>query len=333
MKIRQEQLTGQLKNKLAPMYLVSGDETLLVQESCDQIRLAAKQQGFDERELLTVESNFNWDYLLECSQSLSLFGDKKLIELRILKGTPDESGKKALEFYAQSPPEDNILLIVTPKLSSSTQKTKWFKQFDTNGIFLPIWPMDAKQLPQWIRRRMQQHQLQPTPQALQILAERVEGNLLAAAQEVEKLALLYGSGPIDENNVLEAVNDNARFDIYQLVDTALLGQVAKTQKIIFELQQEGVEPAAALWAATKEIRSLAEMSFQLQQGKNTQQVFQTFRIWDKRKPTLQNALRRKSTADFQRLLQQARYVDLCIKGIEKNAPWQALSRLLLNLSR
>ncbi len=333
MRIRQEQLSGQLQNSLAPIYLVSGDETLLVQESCDQIKQAAKQQGFNERELLSVESNFNWDYLVECSHSLSLFGDKKLIELRILKGTPDESGKKALALYAQAPAEDNVLLIVTPKLSATTLKTKWFKQVEAKSIFLPIWPMDGKQLPQWIRRRMQHHQLQPTPQAVQILTERVEGNLLAAAQEIDKLLLLYGAGPIDDNKVLEAVNDNARFDIYQLVDTALSGNIAKTQKIISELQHEGIEPGAALWACTKEIRSLAEMSFQLKKGKNIQQVLQTFRVWDKRKPVIQSALRRKSLADFQGLLQQARHVDLCIKGMEKASPWQALSRLLLDLSR
>ena len=333
MKIKQDQLGGQLKNKLAPVYLLSGDDTLLVQESADQIRRAAKEQGFSEREVLTVENNFNWDYLLECSQNLSLFGDKKLIELRILKGAPDNAGKKVLEHYAASPPEDNILLIITPKLTASTQKTKWLKQIESCGVFLPIWPIDSKQLPYWIKQRMQQQQLKPSPGALTLLAERVEGNLLAAAQEIDKLLLLYGPGPIDENKILEAVKDNARFDIFQLVDTAMLGNIAKTQKICAELQQEGVEAAGALWAVSKEIRNLAEMSFQIKKGQNSRQVFQTFRIWDKRKPAIQSALQRKSTHDFQLLLQEARQVDLCIKGMGTIPPWQALSQLLLNLSQ
>jgi len=333
MKIRQDQLSGQLKNKLAPIYLLSGDDTLLVQESSDLIRLAAKEQGFTEREVLTVENNFNWDNLLECSQNLSLFGDKKLIELRILKGAPDNAGKKVLEFYATSPPEENVLLIITPKLTASTQKTKWLKQIESCGVFLPIWPIDSKQLPQWIKQKMLQQQLRPDPGALTLLAERVEGNLLAAAQEIDKLLLLYGPGPIDENKILEAVKDNARFDIFQLVDTAMLGHISKTQKICAELQQEGVEAAAALWAISKEIRNLAEMSFQIKKGQNSRQVFQAFRIWEKRKPAIQSALQRKSTDDLQKLLQQAREVDLCIKGMGTIPPWQALSRLLLNLSQ
>lgn len=333
MKIRQEQLADHLKKNLSPIYLVSGDETLLVQEGCDQIRKSARQAGFDERELLIVENNFNWDYLLECSQSLSLFGDKKLIELRISKGTPNDAGKKALLEYAQSPPEENVLLLTTPKLTSSSQRTNWYKQLEKNGVVVPIWPIDIKHLPQWIKRRLQQKQLQLTPQALKLLVERVEGNLLAASQEIDKLVLLYGSETIDENKILDAVNNNARFDVYKLVDTALSGDINKTQKICQELQEEGVEAAAALWAVSKEIQNLEEMSWQLKQGEKPGQVFQSFGVWEKRKAVIQRTLNRKSIEDLQALLQQARQVDLSIKGLDKTPPWLNLSRLLLKLSQ
>ena len=332
MKLRLDQLTQNLKNGLAPIYIVSGDVPLLVQECSDQIKASAKAAGFNEYQRFHIDKQFNWNELYQSTQSMSLFGDKKLIELRIPNAKPNDIGKNFLKDFAQQPDEDNLILLVTDKLDSASQRSAWFKAIEKVGVLIQIWPVEIDRLPQWINQRMRQSGLTPNTAATQIIAEKVEGNLLAAAQEIEKLRLLNGEGPIDENTVLAAITDSARYDIFQLVETAQLGNAAKAIKILNGLKQEGSEATLILWAITRELRSLAGMATKLADGSPLNRVFQEYRVWDKRKPAIQASLKRLNSKEIGRLIQMAQQADLAIKGLEKKDPWLIFSDIVLTIS-
>jgi len=220
MKLAPAQLAKHLQGSLAPVYVISGDDPLLCQEAADAIRSAARQQGFDERQVFSADANFDWGTLLQAGASMSLFAEKRLLELRLPSGKPGDKGAAALIEYCSRPAEDTLLLISLPKLDGSAQKTKWGKALvegqDTQ--FIQIWPVDAAQLPQWIRQRLSQAGLSAQQDAVELIAARVEGNLLAAAQEIEKLKLMAEGGQITVETVQAAVADSARFDVFGLVD-------------------------------------------------------------------------------------------------------------------
>ncbi|MBV1870074.1 MAG: DNA polymerase III subunit delta [Gammaproteobacteria bacterium] len=332
MKLRFDQVSQNLKNGLAPIYIVSGDVPLLVQECCDQIKHSAKVAGFSEYQRFHIDKQFNWNELYQSTQSLSLFGDKNLIELRMPNGKPNDTGKNFLKGYVKKSDGDNLIILVTSKLDAAVQRSAWFKAIENAGVLIQIWPIEIERLPQWIHQRMRQAGLEPNKAAIQLIAEKVEGNLLAASQEIEKLRLLNGEGPIDEKLVLAAITDSARYDIFQLVETAQLGNTAKAIKILHGLKDEGYETTLVLWAITRELRSLAGMAAKLATGSTIHQVFQEYRVWDKRKPAIQASLKRLSTKDIGQLIQKARNADLAIKGLEKNDPWLIFSDIILCLS-
>ena len=262
MKLNPAQLNKHLQGSLTPIYVVSGDEALLCQEACDAIRAATRQQGFGERQVFNAENNFDWGQLLQAGASLSLFAEKRLLELRIPNGKPGDKGAAALLEYLARPAEDTVLLISLPKLDGSTQKTKWAKALidGAQTQFLQIWPVDAAQLPQWIRQRLAQAGLSASQEAVEMIAARVEGNLLAAAQEIEKLKLLAEGGQVDADTVLAAVADSARYDVFGLIDAALAGEAAHALRMLEGLRGEGVEPPVILWALAREIRLLATIA-------------------------------------------------------------------------
>lgn len=332
MKVRADQLKAHVSKPLQPIYIVSGDTPLLVQEATDAIRQAARKQGFTERELLHQEAGFDWNYVLESAASLSLFGDKKILELRLGSQKPNDAGKKVLVEYAGNPSPDTLLLVITDKLDSSVQRAKWFKSLEAAAVWIQIWPVDAKQLPQWIQRRMLDAGLKPDPDATSLIAERVEGNLLAAAQEIEKLRLLFGETTISAAMVQEAVADSARFDIFSLVDTALQGQTEKALRMLNGLKAEGTDATVVLWALSREIRSLASMRQQTEKGIPVGKVMQEYRVWANRKVAIQSALQKIPLKVLQQLLQQASQIDLAIKGSGKFSPWDGLNVILLRLS-
>ncbi len=329
MQIKPEQLNVQLKKGLVPLYFVSGDEPLLVQEACDAIRAAARQAGCSEREVHHVESSFDWQGFLQSGDAMSLFADRKLIELRLPTGKPGDKGSKALQAYAERPSEDNILLIISGKLEGSSRNTKWYKALDKAGAVVTIWPMDLRQLPGWAMRRMKEKSLQPSQEAVALLVERVEGNLLACAQEIEKLLLLHGEGAVDVDKVAASVADSSRFDIYKLVDGALQGDVARTSRIINGLKGEGVEPVLVLWALSREIRSMANMAFEATQGAGVEQVLAKHRVWDKRKALVRSGLKRHSLPQWQAMLKRCAEVDGMIKGGRPGNVWDELLQLSL----
>jgi DNA polymerase-3 subunit delta len=333
MKLNSAQLTKHLQGTLAPIYVVSGDDPLLCQEAADAIRAAARQQGFDERQVFSADANFDWGSLLQAGASLSLFAERRLLELRLPSGKPGDKGAAALLEYAARPAEDTLLLISLPKLDGSAQKTKWGKALveGPQTQFVQIWPVDAGQLPQWIRQRLAQAGLAAQPDAVELIAARVEGNLLAAAQEIEKLKLLADGQPITLETVQAAVADSARFDVFGLVDAILNGEAGHAQRMLEGLRGEGVEPPVILWALARELRLLASLAQQYSQGIPLDKAFSQARppVWDKRKPLMSKALQRHSAQRWSQLLQDAQQIDAQIKGQAPGSVWTGLSRLSL----
>ncbi|AZD32008.1 DNA polymerase III subunit delta [Pseudomonas chlororaphis] len=333
MKLAPAQLGKHLQGTLAPVYIISGDDPLLCQEAADAIRSAARQQGFDERQLFSADANFDWGTLLQAGASMSLFAEKRLLELRLPSGKPGDKGAAAFIEYCSRPAEDTLLLISLPKLDGSAQKTKWGKALidGEQTQFIQIWPVDASQLPQWIRQRLSQAGLSASQDAVELIAARVEGNLLAAAQEIEKLKLMAEGGQITVETVQAAVADSARFDVFGLVDAILNGEAAHALRMLEGLRGEGVEPPVILWALSRELRSLANMSLQYSQGTALDKVFSQARppVWDKRKPLMSKALQRYSAPRWAQLLLDAQRIDAQIKGQGAGSPWSSLSRLSL----
>ncbi|WP_339490161.1 DNA polymerase III subunit delta [Pseudomonas sp. EL_65y_Pfl2_R95] len=334
MKLNPAQLAKHLQGTLAPVYVVSGDEPLLCQEACDAIRAATRAQGFSERQVFNAEANFDWGNLLQASASLSLFADKRLLEVRIPGGKPSDKGVALLEYLAR-PAEDTVLLVSLPKLDGSTQKSKWAKALieGPNTQFLQIWPIETNQLGQWIRQRMAQSGLTASQEAVEMIAVRVEGNLLAAAQEIEKLKLLATGNQVDVDTVQAAVADSARFDVFGLIDAALNGEAAHALRMLEGLRGEGVEPPVILWALAREIRMLATIAQQFSQGMPLDKAFSAARppVWDKRRPLVSKALQRHSAQRWAKLLEDAQAIDAQIKGQAPGDAWSSLNMLTLSM--
>ncbi len=328
MQIKPEQLKAHLSKGLLPVYFVTGDEPLIEQEVSDAIRAAARQSGCTEREVHHVENGFDWQGFLQSGDAMSLFADRKLIELRIPNGKPGDKGSKALQEYCERPSEDNVLLIMAGKLEGSAKNSKWYKALDNAGAIITIWPMDVKQLPGWVMRRMQEKGLQPTQDAVGLLVERVEGNLLACAQEIEKLVLLHGQGPIDIDAVFNSVADSSRFDIYKLVDCALEGNTGRTARIVNGLKGEGIEPVLVLWALTREIRNMTSMALEAKQS-GVDQALNKFRVWQNRKALVRTGLTRHSPLQWQAMLHRAGELDGMIKSGRGANIWDELLQLSL----
>lgn len=329
MKLRFDQLAAHLQKGLQPIYLLSGDEPLQVMEAGDAIRRRAREAGYSEREVLHAESGFDWNSLLAASGTMSLFAEQRLLELRLPSGKPGKEGGAALAEYAANPPPDTLLLIICGKIERQSQNSKWYKALDSAGVTLTVWPIEPQALPGWVNQRMRSRGMQPTPEAAQLLAERVEGNMLAAAQEVEKLLLLYGEGEITADQVEEGVADSARYDIFELVDTALLGDIPRTTRVMQGLRGEGVEPILVLWALLREIRAMGQMAAEMARGLGAEQAMAGQRVWDKRKPPVRAGLQRHNLNRWQLLLRRAGRIDRMIKGVEAGNPWDELLQLAL----
>lgn len=332
MRVKPEQLKAHLTRALAPVYLVCGDEPLQREESCDAIRAHARGKDYSEREILDVGANFDWDSLWRTTHTASLFAARRVVELRMPTGKPGNDGGEALTTYAARPAPDVILLIICPKLDAQAQSTKWFKSLEQAGVIVQIWPVEARAMPGWIEQRLRARGMLPTVAAVKILAERIEGNLLAAVQDVEKLYLLHGAAPIDIAEVNEAVMDNARFDIYDLADAALAGDALRAARIVHGLRGEGAEPVLVLWALSREIRSLVSMAYEGKKGMGLDAVLSKHRVWEKRKPIIKHALQRHKPSHWQRLLSWCARIDRVIKGAAQGNVWDELLQLSLAMA-
>ncbi|CAA0083006.1 DNA polymerase III subunit delta [Zhongshania aliphaticivorans] len=317
MRIRSEQLSANLSKQLLPAYLVTGDELLISQECCDAIRRQSREQGISEREVLNVDRSFDWAQLLDAGQSMSLFGDRKLIELRLGSGKMDQKSSAALQEYLQHADGSNILLVSCAKLDSRSMNSKWVKALDSAGAVIQVWPVDRQHLNNWIMQRMRMIGLNADNDAVQLLADRVEGNLLAADQEISKLKILVGEQTVSADIVANAVASSARYDVFKLIDSALAGKTGNALQMLNSLLAEGGEDIAMLGAVTREIRTLYQCAQQLEQGGSIDRVLDSARVWDKRKALYKNTLRRLKSSQLAKLLQLASKIDAAQKGQSK----------------
>lgn len=332
MRIRSEQLAGQLSKQLLTAYLVCGDELLITQECCDTIRQHCRKEGINEREVLNVDRSFDWGQLLDAGQSMSLFGERKLIELRLGGSKMDQKTSAALQEYLQRADGSNILLVSCGKLDSRSMNSKWVKALDSAGAVIQVWPIDRQHLNNWIMQRMRNIGLNADNDAVQLLADRVEGNLLAADQEISKLKILAGEKTINADIVANAVASSARYDVFKLIDTALAGNAGNALQMLNSLQAEGGEDIAMLGAITREIRTLYQCAQQLEQGGGVDRVLDGARVWDKRKTLYKNALRRLKSAQLGKLLQLATRIDAAQKGQSKENGSVLLANLVALLA-
>jgi DNA polymerase-3 subunit delta len=322
MKLKTEQLRSSLQKQLAPFYIISGDEPLLVQEACDQVRMACKHYGIEERELLHADPGFNWDNLIDQANAMSLFSSRRLIEVRIPNGKPSDKGKALLEIIS-TPNPDNVILIIAPRLDAATQKTKWFKAIENAGVSVAIWPIDRNQLPGWLQRRIQSAGMSASQDAVSLFAQRIEGNLLAGVQEIEKMRMM-GTQQISVELIEESTADSARYDAFTLADSCLLGNIGEATHILSHLKAEGHEAIMILGALIRKIRQL--ISLQTFGPQRLTEGFKSQNIWPKQQPPFKSALSRLSQADLFDCLQTAEQTDRAIKG-DGNDPWLLLSRL------
>jgi len=332
MRLNLHQLPAHLKQPLLPVYLVAGDEPLQRGEALDLLRASAREQGHSEREVLEHDAHFSWDRLAAQADSLSLFGDKRIIELRLNSAKIGAEGSKALVAYADRPPEDTVLLILSPKLDRGQLASKWVKTLEQKGAVLTVWPLERNQLPNWLEQRMRSRGLQPEPGVAAWLAERVEGNLLAAAQEVEKLLLLQEPGPLSLEQITAAAADSARYSVFDLADSALAGNAARCLRVLHVLRGEGTPEPLALWALAKEVRLLAGVSSEVKGGRPPAQAIAARReIWNNRRPLYGKAVKRLPPAGWHRLLRTCAAADRAIKGEAKADPWLLFEDIVLGI--
>jgi DNA polymerase-3 subunit delta len=332
MKLAYQQLAQHLAKSLAPIYLISSDELLLAQEAIDTIRSAAKQAGFTERVTITPESGSDWgDLIYTDSHSLSLFATKKIIEVNLNLIKFNAATGKILAEYATKPLNDTLIIINTKKLDAKLEKSAWFQAIDKVAVTLAIWPLTTEQLPAWIMQRAKKINLTITKPAADRLTSLVEGNLLAAAQEIEKLSLLQTDNTITEQLIDEAVTDNSRFDIFNLVDSALSGNTKRSIHMLKNLAAEGEEPTLILWALTRELRVLTEMLQQQKRGLTLANIFSQFRVWEKRQPGVRACLQRNNVESVWHKLIHAAQIDRIIKGAESGNVWDELEKLVVSM--
>lgn len=332
MKLSLAQLPIHLQRQLHPLYVVSGDETLLVQESVQAIKTKAQDKGFTESLRFTADSGFDWSSFLTAIQSNYLFSDRQYLELRLLTLKISDAGKKILQNYAEQPSATKVVVIVTGKLDASAQKTAWVKALEKNGVMLTIWPLTPQQMLAWLTHRLQTAGFRVDSEATQLLMMRTQGNLLAAAQEIEKLALLYPAGQLTYEQVCAAGSDQARFTVFDLIEPLLQGNGVLLLRILLGLRGEGVEPLVVLWALTRELRQWLALMAAQQAGESVDTVLRSHYGWEKRKPALLRVLQRHTLSTLQQCLRQAAGIDRLAKGAASGSVWDELTSLVLAMA-
>ncbi len=331
MKVRAEQLAGSLQRGLAPVYLIGGEEPLLLQECCDAVREAAKAQGFIERELLQVERGFDWS-LLQQAAAPSLFASQKIIDLRIRTGKPGRDGGKALTEWAETPDPNIILLVSCEKWDASSRKAKWAGALERAGQRVDIWPIKAAELPRWLSQRMAQHGMQPEPEVLELLADRLEGNLLAARQEIDRLALLKGAGTVSVDDVMRAVADSSRFDAFALGEHMLSGNLRDGLRVAAGLHRMDTPLPLVVGALIRELKTTEAFRLAMRGGENESVVFRRLNVWSNKQNTIRSAARRLNTRRLFGAFRQLALIDRQSKGRAGGDAWQSLDALLIQLS-
>lgn len=343
MQLAAGQLSNHFAKGLRSLYTLHGDETLLVQEAADAIRAAARQQGFTERSSFTVAgAHFDWGEVLAATGSMSLFADKQIIEIRIPSGKPGKDGSTQLQHIATQAADntDALTLVILPRLDKLSKQGAWFAALEANGVSIEIQPVERAALPQWIAQRLQAQGQRVAAgvqgqQTLQFFTDRVEGNLLAAYQEIQKLALLYPAGELSLAQVESAVMNVARYDVFKLSESILAGHPARVQRMLDGLQAEGVAEVLVHWAIAEDIRALKRVKDALTAGRPMPMALREQRIWGAKEKLFERVLPNLSSLQLQTLLADAHAVDGIVKGLkQRDWPtdnWQALQKLALQL--
>ncbi|HJU21923.1 MAG TPA: DNA polymerase III subunit delta [Casimicrobiaceae bacterium] len=331
MQLRPRDLDAHLARTLAPLYVVHGDEPLFAIEAADAIRAAARRAGCDEREMFIVEQHFKWDAFVAANANLGLFAQRKLIDVRIPSGKPGTEGAAALERHARNLPDDNVTLVSLPRVDRATQSSAWFTALAECGVAIGVAPLDRAALPAWITERLSRNRQRVSSETLAFLADRCEGNLLAARQEIEKLALLLPAGELDHDAVERAVADVARYDIQELSCAWLNGDAARALRILDTLQSEGEPITLVGWQLGEDLHALAALQEAMAHGQALSTAIRNVRVWGKRQPALERATRRVDASRTLPLIASLAKLDALAKGIGEDDPWDAAAAIALGL--
>jgi DNA polymerase-3 subunit delta len=333
MRLRPDQLDTHLKrSSTTPIYFVSGDEPLQKLECIDLIRKHYRGQGYDERIIFNIDKSFNWNSINEVTRNLSLFSSQRIIELRMGAPKPGREGGGVLQGYAEKENDDTLLIISSDKMDKSTQNTKWAKSIDKVGVMIQVRPIEPAQLSGWIQGRIQKKQKKITQDAARLIAERVEGNLLAAQQEIEKLVLLIEKNLIDIEDVIDAVADSSRYNVFDMVESAFLGNIDRTLLMLNGLKNEGIEPLALFGALMWEYRRLCSIAYEYEAGIQLENIFESYRIWDKKKRSITAVLKRHSSKSLDQLLNYCATIDKTLKSGHRDRAWDQFNVLLLAIA-
>jgi len=320
-----KQLAG---GELKPVYLLAGEEHLLLLEAADELRARARALGYVEREVIDAEANGDWNDLTMAMVSMSLFSSRKVIDLRLPGGKPGKEGSAAITDYCRNPPPDTVLLITCTQWSKQ-HETAWVAAVERAGVFVPVWPLKPDELPEWIGQRMARRGLRPDRDAIAALAERVEGNLLAAAQEIDKLHLLHGDKPLDAATLEDLVADSARFDVFRLSDAALGGDAARALRVLAGLRAEGEQVPGLMGWLLMQLQQLARLAA----APNLSSALRNERIWPAREGMYRKAIARADAGHWERCLADAGLIDRISKGRASGDAWLQLERLLVAIAQ
>ncbi|CAN6133090.1 HolA DNA polymerase III, delta subunit [Methylophilaceae bacterium] len=332
MQLAPAQLAAHLKQGLQALYVLVGDEPLAHRECLDAIRQAARLQGFDERNSLLVERAFNWQQVASYGASISLFASRRLLEINVPSGKPGVEGGKALQALASQPLSDTTALIILPKLEREAKNSAWFSALEKQAVVINLEEVPASQLPKWIGARLAQQGQQASPATLEFLAHQVEGNLLAANQEVQKLGLLHPAGELSDDTVRQAVLNVSRYDAFQLGEAVLAGDSARTVRILQGLQDEGENAVAVMNPLMWVLRPLLGIKQAELRGENVMQAMTSARIYGERQALVKRALSRLSLRQLEAALQKLADIDKTAKGVMQGDAWLEISRLCFGLA-
>jgi DNA polymerase-3 subunit delta len=332
MQIRIHELDARLSKSVEPLYVVHGDEPLLALEAGDAIRAAARAAGAVDREVLVCEPGFKWDAFVAANANASLFGDRRFVDLRIPSGKPGVEGAKALEAYAANPNPDNVTLVSLPRLDRAAQTSAWFTALADAGVSVAVYPVERDALPQWIAARLARNRQRASRETLAFLADACEGNLLAARQEIDKLALLLPEGKLDGAAVLQAVADVARFDVFELSEAWLAGDASRVVRILRALRAGGDSPTLPIWQLSEDAHAIAVVTAMMRQGTSAASAVRNARVWGKRQAALERAVKRVAPTTIAGLLVTLARLDALAKGIGTGDAWDELEAAALALA-
>ena len=331
--VRADQLDAHLGRGLAALYVVHGDEPLLALEAADAIRAKARAEGYSERDVHLVERGYDWSRLAASAASLSLFATRRIIELRLPSGKPGTDGAEAIGAYCARLPDDTLTLVTLPRLDRAGQNSAWFGALAAAGVVVNVFPVDRKQLPLWIGARLARQKQRASEAALAFVADCVEGNLLAAHQEIQKLSLLHPPGELSFEQVRDAVLDVARFEVSQLSEAMLAGDRVRLARVLDGLAGEGEAPPRVLWVMAEDVRAVARVQAGLATGRNVADLLREARVWgDARQRLVGTAARRMAREALEAALAHAAAIDRTIKGLAKGNTWDELLRLGLRFA-